>query len=57
MEEPRLGLLLGSELLQHEPDPEQHGGQQGGRIVHIQVHGALFSLVRKCAGIKDNAQY
>ena len=48
------GYLLAAWSIGHL---EQHGGQQGGRIVHIRVHGALFSLVRKCAGIKDNAQY
>ena len=42
-QEPRLRLLLSGVLLQDEPDPEQYGSQEGRRIVHIQVHGALSS--------------
>ena len=43
LEETRLGLLLGGVLLQHEADAEQNGGHKRGRVVHIQVHGALSS--------------
>jgi len=43
-QEARFRFLLGSALLQHETDPEQHGSREGRCVSHIQVHGALSSL-------------